>query len=111
MVAADARAVLDAAMTEKQFQTEIVQVARQSGFTLAYHTHDSRRSERGFPDLVLVHPGLRWVLFVEVKTEKGKLAPDQVRWRDALIATGQRWYCWRPRDREAMWVVLSGEGV
>ena len=38
-------------MTEKQFQSHIVQYAKMRGW-LVYHTHDSRRSEPGFPDLV-----------------------------------------------------------
>ena|SRR5262252_2043419 len=57
-------------------------LARRSGW-LCYHTHDSRRSEAGFPDLVLTN-GQR-VLFLECKTSTGKLTPEQARWL-ALLA-------------------------
>src|SRR5688572_19177552 len=39
--------------TERAFQAQVVKYARLMGWT-AYHTHDSRRSQAGFPDLVLV---------------------------------------------------------
>ena len=44
----------------------------------AYHTHDSRRSAKGFPDLVLAKNGV--VLIVELKTDTGVATPDQVAW-------------------------------
>lgn len=49
----------------------------------------------GFPDLVLVRDRL---IFAELKTTVGRLSPEQVKWRDALIDAGQDWYCWRPDD-------------
>lgn len=48
---------------------------------------------RGFPDLLVVRPtGFFWL---ELKFDKGKLSPDQIRWRDFLIANGYEWKCWR----------------
>lgn len=61
---------------------------------LHYHTHDSRRSDRGFPDIVLIK-GDR-ILWRELKTQKGKLSPDQEIWRDRLLAAGADWAIWRP---------------
>jgi hypothetical protein len=43
------------AIREADFQATIVETARTLGW-LIYHTHDSRRSSPGFPDLVLVRP-------------------------------------------------------
>lgn len=70
-------------MTERQFQAAIVQLARTAGWRV-YHTHDSRRSEAGFPDLVLVHAKRRQLLFMEVKSERGRLSKDQREWLDDL---------------------------
>ena len=60
-----------------------------------YHTHDSRRSEPGFPDVVLVGAG---VLFRELKTRNGKLSLEQRQWLRALQAAGQDAEVWRPGD-------------
>ena len=56
-------------LTEKQFMTAVVEMARMLGW-LVYHTHDSRRSEAGFPDIVAVRR--ERVVFIELKTEKGE---------------------------------------
>lgn len=64
-------------ITEKQFMAQIVQLARLCGW-LVYHTHDSRRSEPGFPDLLMLKDG-RIVVF-ECKVGKNKLTADQERW-------------------------------
>jgi hypothetical protein len=71
-------------------------LAKQYGW-LAYHTHDSRKSETGFPDLVLTNGTS--VLIVELKTNTGKLTSEQQRWLDLLSHTGQvETATWRPRD-------------
>jgi VRR-NUC domain len=61
---------------------------------LRYHTHDSRRSPSGFPDLVCVGP--RGVLFRELKRQQGKVSPEQREWLDALTVAGQNAAVWRP---------------
>lgn len=64
-----------------------------------YHTHDSRRSPAGFPDLVLVRG--RRLVFAELKREGEKPTAEQQRWLDALAATGAvEAYLWRPSDWE-----------
>lgn len=82
-------------MTEQQLQTLVMQAARSHG-VLTYHTHDSRRSEPGFPDLVLV--GRSGLLYRELKTEKGKLTPDQEHWLAALVDAGEDATTWRPHQ-------------
>ncbi len=72
---------LDAAMTEKEWQAQVVKLAKAEGWHV-YHTTDSRRSEPGFPDLVLVRGVV--LLFLECKTEKGKVKDTQQTWIDAL---------------------------
>jgi hypothetical protein len=51
---------------------------------LAYHTLDSRGSQPGFPD-VLALKGPRLVV-AELKSEHGKLTPEQARWLAAFRA-------------------------
>ena len=75
--------------TEAAFQQQLVQLAELYGWR-SYHTHDSRRSQRGFPDLVLVRgPEL---IFAELKTDTGRIKPEQLEWIDALglVSTNYR---------------------
>ena len=65
-----------------------------------YHTHDSRRSSAGFPDLVLVR-GDR-LMFVELKSERGKVSKEQDEWLDALRATGIEAKVYRPSEWAAI---------
>jgi hypothetical protein len=82
-------------MTEKALLQNVINIARALKYGW-YHTFDSRRSESGFPDLVLVGHGR--VIFAELKTERGRLSDAQVRWGQSLLATGARFYLWQPRD-------------
>lgn len=83
-------------VSEKQFQAQVLQLVRLSGW-LCYHTFDSRRSQRGFPDLVLVRPPA--LLFAELKSEGGKLRPEQEAWLKALGGCESvEARLWRPGD-------------
>jgi len=66
---------------ERDLQETLVAAARYLGWA-SYHTYDSRRSQAGFPDLTLVRDGR--LVFLELKTEKGRLRPEQQTWLDAL---------------------------
>ena len=79
-------------MLEKHFQSLVVYEAKRQGWKV-YHTYDSRRSEPGFPDLVLVRDK---VLFRELKTEKGRLTVAQEAWGEILTAAGADYEVWRP---------------
>ena len=80
-------------MTEKELQANVVKLAKLRGW-LCYHTYDSRRSEPGFPDLVLVK-GIS-VLFIELKSQKGRLSDAQARWLIELEGARQWVGVWRP---------------
>jgi hypothetical protein len=95
--AADYRAAAAVQMTEQALQDAVLELAQRLGW-LAYHTHDSRRSQPGFPDLVLVNTRARRLLFVELKRATGRLSPTQRQWLDALAATGATAHIWRPSD-------------
>lgn len=80
--------------TEKQFMAQVIELAKLRGWA-HYHTHDSRRSEEGFPDLVLTRRPR--VIFAELKADRGKVTAAQRAWMDELRACGQEVYLWRPR--------------
>lgn len=92
-------------MTEKAFQQAVVDLARLNGW-VCYHTYDSRRSEPGFPDLVLVKG--HSLIFAELKTQKGRLTKDQETWREALWNVPNIGVClWRPSDWEYIKATLE----
>lgn len=84
--------------SEKDFQQRVITLARSLGYTLIYHTHDSRRSQPGFPDLVLVSPRTKRILFRELKSATGRISPDQKHWGDTLREVGADFDFWYPKD-------------
>jgi hypothetical protein len=90
-------------MSEKAYQWRVVEMAVRLDWK-HYHTHDSRRSPGGFPDLVLVRDR---VVFAEIKAEKGSLSVMQMIWQDILKHAGQECYVWRPSDWETVCEVLA----
>jgi DNA/RNA-binding domain of Phe-tRNA-synthetase-like protein len=60
--------------------------------------------------LVLVHPSRGEIIFVEMKTERGKLRPEQIIWQDALIGAGARYFLWRPSMFAEVEATLRGVG-
>jgi len=68
-------------MPESQLQERIIEAATIGGW-MHYHTHDSRRSDRGWPDLVLVRG--RRMLVLELKRRTGRVSVHQQGWIDAL---------------------------
>lgn len=85
-------------MSEREFQGIVIELAQLHGYELRYHTHDSRRSAPGFPDLVLVSTRRARVLFRELKTDKGRTSKDQLKWLAGLTAGGADTGVWRPAD-------------
>lgn len=80
---------------------------------LAYHTHDSRRSELGFPDVCLARaatatsPGR--LIFAELKAQQGKVTREQAIWLDVLRHTvpGIESYLWRPSDWSTITAIIT----
>lgn len=98
---------------ERTFQKMVVDAARLMGYRQIYHTHNSKRSQPGFPDLVLVSTARKRTLFVELKTMTGKVSPHQEEWIGALREAGQEAVILRPSDWRSRRVhaILSGEAV
>ena len=84
-------------MKEAAFQAHVVRLAAVQGWKV-FHVYDSRRSQPGYPDLHLWHPGHGASLFRELKTMKGRLSPDQVRVLESMKAAGIDVSVWRPSD-------------
>lgn len=88
------RDVLAEQMTEAELSSLVRDLIRRLGL-ICYHTHDSRRSDPGWPDLAIV--GTRFMAR-ELKTEKGRLRPEQRGWIESLDAAGVDVAVWRPSD-------------
>ncbi len=93
-------------LTEASWQQQVTDLADILGWRW-YHTHDSRRSPAGFPDLVLVNVRRGRTIFAELKTDRGKVSAAQQQWLDDLDAASQETYVWRPRDWRAVVVTLQ----
>lgn len=79
----------------EEFQPAVIELCKWMNLYV-YHTHDSRRSARGFPDLVIVGPG--GILFRELKTETGRLSREQTEVLARLTTAGADAAVWRPAD-------------
>lgn len=97
-------------MSEAQLQSSIIELARWLGWRVAhFRTVAVKRGDRvryetpvqadgkGFPDLVLAHPK-RGVIFAELKSETGRLEPEQDVWIAVLQDAGAHVAVWKPRD-------------
>lgn len=84
-------------MGELQWQNEVISVAKALGYYV-YHPKLSRWSERGWPDLSLLHELRRRALWIECKSDRGELTEPQVRVITAMRACGLEVYVLRPHD-------------
>jgi len=73
----------------------VIELAEVCGWSWQHQTI-SRRSNPGWPDLVLVREPV--ILFRELKTERGKVTKAQQEWLDRLTACGLDAGVWRPSD-------------
>lgn len=94
-------------MLEKDWQRQVRELAETLGYRRAYHTFDSRRSDVGFPDLVLVSAQRRRVIYLELKREKGRVSDMQAGWIRDLHLAGAEVYVARPRHLQQLAYVLS----
>jgi len=90
-------------VSERDWQQTVVDYATAKKWT-CYHTHDSRRSDPGFPDLVMVRER---IVFAELKRERGKVSPEQRDWQIAIMFAKGEYYLWRPSDWDEVVKVLA----
>jgi hypothetical protein len=90
-------------MSERDLQRYVLDVARVRGW-LVYHTFDSRRSQPGFPDLILLR-GERQVA-AELKVGRSKPTEAQEIWLDAFHEAGAQVCIWREADLDAIAEIL-----
>src|SRR5690606_27680126 len=103
-VAMTTREALLKHVSEKEFMQSVIDFARALRWRV-YHTHDSRRSEPGFPDLFMVR-GTR-AIAAELKRVEGQVTPAQRDWLQAINATGIETYIWKPIHWDEIKAVLS----
>ena len=89
---------------ESGFQQTLKEYAKLRGW-LYYHTYNSQRSDPGFPDTVLVR-GDR-LIFIELKTLKGRVSSAQQIWIDRLSKTYAEVWVFRPSDWKLIEEVLK----
>lgn len=82
-------------MTEAALEAEVRRAALLAGW-LYYHTHDSRRSDEGWPDCFMVRRGR--IKVRELKSQKGKPTEAQLTWLEKLKGAGLDVGIWRPFD-------------
>lgn len=83
-----------AAISEKEFQTDVVEFAELHGWNVFY-VANSQGSPAGWPDLSMARAGQ--FVSAELKTLTGRVRPAQVKWGADLDAVdGIEYRLWRP---------------
>lgn len=89
-------------MTEHEFQSAIIELARLLGYRVAHFrpaktAHGWRTAVaadgKGYPDLTMAKPGR--LIFAECKSAAGRLADEQRAWISVLAAAGTEVYVWQ----------------
>jgi len=96
-------------MNETELKSVVINLARRSGW-LIHHDLPAKsaagrwathvQGDVGFPDLVLLSPHYGQLLFVELKSEKGRTTSSQDNWLGALGIAGVESHIVRPADLE-----------
>lgn len=114
----DARATLDASISEAQFQAAVIELAQRHRWMVA-HFRPARTANgwrtpvtadgAGFPDLVLAKPG-RPLIIAELKRQGGYPSADQLNWLYTLAkCQGVAVWLWQPSDWPTIEALLSDD--
>ena len=96
-------------MTEQGFQNEVTSIADKNGWLWFHHPYEDGPVRSGWPDLVLVHPRRKLLLFRELKRERGPLTREQSEFLYALQAVGADAKIWKPNDWDEIVKVLEDD--
>lgn len=91
------------AVLEAEWQEQVEQIAGLCGWA-KFHVRDSRGSEEGFPDLLLIRPPR--LLVAELKREGEKPTGAQLLWLTLFAGVGAETFVWRPNDFDEVVNVL-----
>jgi hypothetical protein len=102
-------------MLERDIQESIRQAAKDFGWSslgggFFYHTWNSQKSEKGFPDIVMSNGS--HLIVAEVKRNKphGKVTPEQRAILDILSEHIPLTFLWREDDLQEAYEVLANPG-
>ena len=90
-------------MTERAWLAQALRLAEVLGWR-TYHTWSSKHSAAGLPDVLAIRrPRVVWL---ELKSQRGRATPEQLAWIVAREACGQEVYIVRPLDAERLARIL-----
>ena len=110
-------------LSEKDFLKQIIALAQTLGWSCAhfktahiqrgdgsnYYATPVQADGKGFPDLVLLRPPR--LLFIELKTDRGRPTPGQCKWQTELNSIpGVHAFMFRPSDWDRLVSLLSEKG-
>jgi hypothetical protein len=107
----DGQNAANLSLTEGDLLSQIRQMAEFHGWSEVYHTLNSRGSDEGFPDLVMLKDGRQVVAELKVQDlKKGRVSAGQERWLNGFRKVpGCEVFVWRPSDRDEADSVLAGD--
>ncbi len=107
-------------ISEKDFLKQVIDAGHLFGWLAVHFRHALQRDGKyltpvqadaaGFPDLILVHPIQKRIIWAELKSEKGRVSDKQFEWIKALAKAGQKEvFVWKPSDFDDVVDILRGE--
>ena len=96
-------------ITEAEFSRQVEELLSLTGWRWC-HFRPAMKKDGGWVTAISGDPGMvdiiavrgSELIWVELKSERGKLSPAQQDWIKALVDAGQRVYLWRPSDWETV---------
>jgi hypothetical protein len=106
-------------ITEASWQQCVIEIALRHGWRLhcvpdalyrrsfAVSHYGASQGHKGWPDLVLCKSGR--LIVAELKSQTGRVRPEQQVWLDDLAACGVEVKIWRPSDYDEIVATLTEE--